>query len=47
MDNRTALFFLVVIGGAVGYDLGLNDSEYSLFLARKGLGLIDAMAVWR
>lgn len=47
MTNRLALALIVLIGGAVAYDLTQNDGQTSLFLAQKFTSLIKNLAFWR
>ncbi len=47
MTNTLAIWFLVLIGLAVGYDLWANDGAALTFLARKGIDLLQWMAFWR
>jgi hypothetical protein len=47
MTNSIAIGLVVLILAALGADLYANDGAASLFLARKGVGLIEWMAFWR
>lgn len=47
MTNAIAIGLGLLIVSALGLDILANDGEASLFLARKGLELIDLIAFWR
>ncbi|WP_417247799.1 hypothetical protein [Celeribacter sp.] len=47
MTNQIALGLGLVIFAALGFDVTMNDGAGTLFLARKGLELIEWIAFWR
>lgn len=47
MTNSIAIGLGLLILGGIGVDTFLTGGEGSLFLARKGLDLLDWMAFWR
>jgi hypothetical protein len=47
MTNTIALYLGIVILGAIGLDLFLNDGQAVIFLTRKLVDLIEYMAFWR
>lgn len=47
MTNTVAIGLLVFLLGALAADWALNDLAGALFLARRGLDLIETLAFWR
>ena len=47
MSNRTAAILFLGICGLIAADLVLNGGNYSVFLARKFLNLVEWVAFWR
>jgi hypothetical protein len=47
MTNTIALYLGIVILGALGLDIFLNDGQALVFLVRKLVGFIDYVAFWR
>ncbi len=47
MSDRVALIVGILITGIVLYDVIFRDSAEIIFLARKGMGLIEWLAFWR
>lgn len=47
MTNRIAIVLVLLILGAVTYDVLRNDLTSLLFLARKLIDLIEYLAFWR
>jgi len=47
MTNALALWLFALVVGLFALDWYLADWGASLFLARKGLGLIEWLAFWR
>ncbi|SFA79076.1 hypothetical protein SAMN05421688_0916 [Poseidonocella pacifica] len=47
MTNTLALTLAVLLLGALSLDLWLDGGAGALFLARKGVALIEWLAVWR
>ncbi|GAA0293317.1 hypothetical protein [Rhodovulum strictum] len=47
MSNRVAIVLLVLVALAAAADQVLTGSANTLFLARKFVDLIDALAFWR
>lgn len=47
MTNSLSVFLAVVILALIGADTIWNDAAASLFLARRGLNLIEMLAFWR
>ncbi len=47
MTNRLAAWLAILIVAAIAGDAVFNDGASGLFLARKGLNLIDWLAFWR
>ena len=47
MDNRSAILIGIALVAAIGFDLVFNDAQYLLILGRKGLKLVEFLAIWR
>ncbi len=47
MTNQIAIVLGLMILAAIGLDHYANDGAYLIFLAKKGLDLIEWMAFWR
>jgi hypothetical protein len=47
MTNTLAIWLGVIVLGLLAADLIMADGGGSLFLARKGLDLIEWLAFWR
>jgi hypothetical protein len=47
MTNTIALFLGIVLAALIGLDLLVTDGASLLFLARKFVGLVDAVAFWQ
>jgi len=47
MSDRVALIVGILISCIVLYDVFFRDSQEILFLARKGMDVIEWMAFWR
>ncbi len=47
MTDRIALVLAIMVTCAVIADIALNDTNAILFLAKKGMKLIEWMAFWR
>ena len=47
MTNTIAIWLVIFIALAVGYDYLQHDSAGALFLARKGVDLLQWVAFWR
>jgi hypothetical protein len=47
MTNTIALYLGIVILGAIGLDIFINDGHALVFLTRKLVGLIEYVAFWR
>lgn len=47
MTNTIAIYLAIGLLGAIAADYVLFDAEHLLFLAKKGLDLLDWVAVWR
>jgi hypothetical protein len=47
MTNAIALYLGIVILGALGLDIFLNDGQALVFLVRKLVVFIDYVAFWR
>ena len=47
MSNTLAVWLIGLILAAFGLDYLLNDSAATVFLARKGLDLLQWIAFWR
>jgi hypothetical protein len=46
MTNLIALLLGIALAAGIGIDLLANDGAALVFLARKFLGLVDAVAFW-
>lgn len=47
MSNRLALIIALLIAGAITIDITRHDAQYSLYLARRLVDLIEYIAFWR
>ena len=47
MDDRIYTVMAIIIGLAIAADVVLNSGAASLFLARKLLVFVEALAFWR
>ncbi|WP_193221970.1 hypothetical protein [Amylibacter sp. SFDW26] len=47
MTNKTAIAFGIFLLALIAHDVVVNGSENIVFLAQKGIELMDWIAFWR